>query len=1349
MKLTRAITHQFGKRCLSTILGLTLIFSGGAFPSTGYAAGTVTQVVVSQAGYSSADFKTATVLATSDLTDTTYQVLNGTTVVASGTMVDKGVVWNQHVYTIDFSGVQTTGTNFTVKSNAISSYAFPIQSNVWDNYKDEMTAFYRIQRAGVATADVYPTGYSSTAPSAKVFHDAGHLDDAKSADGTTHYDLVGGWYDAGDYGIYAGNQWVTAEIALAYVRNASAPNVRFDNDANGVPDLIDEARFGSEYLLKFANQLGGAIYDKKTNSGFKHPEKSTDNINNTSDDRVLANLGIGGSAKAAASLAATARAVNSALAGGYIDASKVAEFTTFAANCATAAVTFYNYANANLTGPQGSYATSNNGGLSNPLLLAEVEMYLLTGTASYKTSAASRVSTLTFSDIASTNYWDMRPMALNEFYPVADASTQTIIQGILKQQADYFLSSTDDTPYGVLDQFSNFGVNEPHVSFLGDMVRYYELFHDPAVLQAIQKGMYWVFGNNPWNISWVSGIGTDYVDYLHTRLDEDIYNHASTGVVIPGAMVSGPNMKDTKDKSSVSPWYQDRPLWSDDTNQWRYNEYSVSIQVGLLYSIMGLIQLNGSSSDNGNYPAAMPITSPTIGDYVTGNVTLFAQPTRQMSAVDLKSGTSYLPMTQSNGAYSTTVDVSTLAPYTIKRYDIRGTDTWGNTSFSSTHVTVAPPLPDPSHPLLYDNFGGGGTWGSSGLGWPNWYNQSGGTGTSALTTVDSRTVMQFTQTPSTSASQAKFEPWHDTIDLSGYRYVNVVMKNPGYAGSRIKINLNDGVSTYALSAGWVNVASTWTTYTFDINAFPALDKKKAHFEVWLNQTGGAYGEILIDDITALNTASGTAPTLTAVSLSPMTGDETTDYTFAVTYSDANNQKPFAVQVVVDGVIHNMTETDASDVSYTDGKLYNYTMKLPLGSHTYYIRTTDNFTDVVSTASQPGPTFTSTTNGYWKFDEASGTSTLDASGNGRIGTLVSGPTRGSGKVSGAIQLDGINDYVQVGWGQLSGNSARTMATWFKTSSSANATLLSWGTNASNQLSQLGVSSSTIGYLGSSNDLTTSLTGYADGNWHHVAVTFDGASMKLYLDGVLKNNKSTTLNSGVSDLNLGRSISGTGYFSGSLDQAMAVNRALTAAEVKSLANPTPLAQWSFNENTGTSAADASGNGYTGTLTNGPTWVNGMHNPALHFDGTDDYVTSAWGQITVNASRTLALWFRTKSVANGYMLSWGTNSGSALSQLAVSSGQIGFFGNGNNLVTQVYPYTDGKWHHVAVTFDGATMKLYLDGVLKGSRTTTLNTGSSAIQIGKAIFGSTNFSGDIDDVTVYNSALIDLDVQALMNRN
>lgn len=915
-----------------------------------YTGNPVESINVSQAGYNSGDYKVAFLTSIVALEDTSYQIYDGSTVVASGNMTYEGITWGKHVYSVDFTSVTQTGSSFVISSNGMSSYEFPIQSNMWTSYKDEMTAFYRLLRTTDTTVS-YPQGYSDIAPSTKIFHPDSYLDDAASSDGTVHYDLTGSWFDAGDYGKYGGNQWVGGEIALAYVRHYDSPDVNYDNDNNGIPDLIDEAVYGSQYLVKFADQFNGGVWDLKNNAGFEHPEKVTDNIPGTADDRKLYQLCVGGSGKAAGTLASTARAINAALANNLIDASKVSEMQALSASFEAAAITCYDFAVANIDGNHGSYGTT--GGTPNTLLWAEVQLYLLTNDTVYKTAATDRITLLTADDIKNTNYWDLRPISLAEFYPVADATVQPKIQSLLKSQMDFFMSSADDTPYGTLDEFSSFGVNEPLASYIGDAIRYYELFQDPAVLRTALKGLYWIFGNNPWNTSWVSGVGTDYVNYLHTRLDEEAYDKTSSGVIIPGAMVSGPNIKDTKSKTSVSPWYEDRALWQDDVTQWRYNEFSISIQAGLLYSIMALADASGNTA-GGTVPSEVPITTPTIGDYVTGNVTIFAEPQGDVSAMDYRVAT-YSPMTESNGVYTATVDTSADAAYTYKKVTVRSTDSAGNKSYSTTHFTVAPPLPDPTHALLYDNFADGGTWGSQRLGWVNWYNQNGGTATYTKTTYDGRTVGKFTQTPASATSQAKMEPWHDSVNLSGYRYLSFTMKNPDYPNAQVLIKVEDGTSSYTLGSGWMSIPSDWTTMDFDLSLFPNLKKESVHIVLWLKQATGTYGEFYIDEINATNKLSGTAPTITGAAINVNTGDNNTIFTFDATYTDADNQKPFQMQVVVDGVIHNMSELDVTDTTYTDGKRYTYSTKLPFGVHSYYFRTTDTTTDFVSTATVTGPT----------------------------------------------------------------------------------------------------------------------------------------------------------------------------------------------------------------------------------------------------------------------------------------------------------------------------------------------------------------------------------------------------------
>ncbi|GAA2229595.1 hypothetical protein GCM10009851_12780 [Herbiconiux moechotypicola] len=917
-------------------------------------AATIDRVTVSQGGYSAAGYKVGFAVADGALPGaTSCRVLQGETVVLpSCTLLDRGTTWGDRVYQVDFSAFTTVGDDYALEIGGVRSPRFAIDENMWAGYLDEMTAFYRLQRSGVATEDAYPDGYSSIAPSEKVYHAAGHLDDAASEDGTVHYDLTGGWYDAGDYGIYGGNQWVAGNIAISYLRYGDTPEVAFDNDANGVPDLVDEAWFGSEYLLRMLDAFGGPFWDVKGSGGFQHPEFHTDGVVGTADDRRISGMGVGGSAKASGSLAATARAIRAAIDSGDIAVADAAAWEALAVEAEEGAVEFYDYADSHRGDPLGGYSTTR-GGIANSLLFAEVQLHLLTGDAAYRTSAEATIAATPFTILSSTNYWDMGPLSMAELYPVATAAGKLDIQRYLKKQLDYVLSSTDDTPYGVIDQFKNFGVNEPHVSYMADALRYWELFGDQRALRAVQKGLYWVFGNNPWGTSWVSGVGETFTTFLHTRLDEQGQTAGGTGIVLPGALVSGPNVKDPLDMTSASPWYQDRPGAQDVGQQWRYNEYSVSIQAGLFSALFGLTAAGDAPWSTGTPPTALTVGSPRIGDYVTGDVTVFAQSGTSLTGHAL--GPDWTPMTASGGVSTGHVDVSGQAPYTNARIDVRGTQASGAYSYSSAHYTVAPPLPTPETPLLYDGFGRDGLFGVQGYTWVNWYNNHAGVGQVTNTTVDDRTVGRFFQNPATAMSQAKFQPWHHSVDADGYRYLSVTMRSPS-PNLRLRIEVSDADSNHRVTGtAPIAIANTWTTYDFDLAAFPGLDRSQAKLVFWLQQTADTDGELFVDSVQFTNDAGGTAPVLSDVSHTAGTLTPSTPVTVEAEYTDADGTAPHAVELVIDGVIHAMSPVDPGDTDYTDGARYAGTVSLVKGVHSYYVRTTDTTSAVVQSPLVTGVT----------------------------------------------------------------------------------------------------------------------------------------------------------------------------------------------------------------------------------------------------------------------------------------------------------------------------------------------------------------------------------------------------------
>jgi len=98
-------------------------------------------------------------------------------------------------------------------------------------------------------------------------------------------------------------------------------------------------------------------------------------------------------------------------------------------------------------------------------------------------------------------------------------------------------------------------------------------------------------------------------------------------------------------------------------------------------------------------------------------------------------------------------------------------------------------------------------------------------------------------------------------------------------------------------------------------------------------------------------SQGTQPTISG-SVTPTFGNTTTEFNFTANYSDADNELGY-VNVVIDGIEHNMSKTDESDTDYTDGAFFYYTCTLNSSIHSYYFECSDGNT-IVKTETFSGP-----------------------------------------------------------------------------------------------------------------------------------------------------------------------------------------------------------------------------------------------------------------------------------------------------------------------------------------------------------------------------------------------------------
>jgi N-acetylneuraminic acid mutarotase len=198
----------------------------------------------------------------------------------------------------------------------------------------------------------------------------------------------------------------------------------------------------------------------------------------------------------------------------------------------------------------------------------------------------------------------------------------------------------------------------------------------------------------------------------------------------------------------------------------------------------------------------------------------------------------------------------------------------------------------------------------------------------------------------------------------------------------------------------------------------------------------------------------------------------------------------------------------------------------------------------------------------------------------------------------LDFDGSNDYVQGSdAGFPSGNSARTMMAWMKTTKTGNGSIVEYGNVSNSQRSGMLCLGNRLYFVGEFNDLQGSII-INDGNWHHVAVSHDGDTTKLYVDGMLDVAAAKTLSTSLNYFRIGmRGNNISEQFDGNIDEVSIWSTALDQNQIRewmtkklnvshdSINNL--LAYYRFDENSGSRLFDLAG-GNDGTLINSPTWA-----------------------------------------------------------------------------------------------------------------------------------------------------------------
>ena len=205
-------------------------------------------------------------------------------------------------------------------------------------------------------------------------------------------------------------------------------------------------------------------------------------------------------------------------------------------------------------------------------------------------------------------------------------------------------------------------------------------------------------------------------------------------------------------------------------------------------------------------------------------------------------------------------------------------------------------------------------------------------------------------------------------------------------------------------------------------------------------------------------------------------------------------------------------------------------------------------------------------------------------------------------------------------------------------------------------------------------------------------------------------------------------------------------------------TPVGWWTFDDGSGTKAADSSGNRHTATLVNGISWVTGrigdavsanatdkqyVSIPAIDLSGTQAVTVTLWANRAYSTSGRHALFEATRNYTNST-----TGFGFFPDDNTCAGIQAALRGNVGYVANCYSQPSSGVWHHLAVVFDksqtgGEEVRFYVDGVSQTvnrslyASTNTNNFGKNPLYLFSRAGAAEFNSGMIDDLRIYNSAL------------
>lgn len=417
--------------------------------------------------------------------------------------------------------------------------------------------------------------------------------------------------------------------------------------------------------------------------------------------------------------------------------------------------------------------------------------------------------------------------------------------------------------------------------------------------------------------------------------------------------------------------------------------------------------------------------------------------------------------------------------------------------------------------------------------------------------------------------------------------------------------------------------------------------------------------------------------------------------------------------------------------------------------------------------------------YYAFNDNGGAAAADNSGHGNNGALIGGAGWTLGLGGSAASLSGSGQYVDLSRPVLNTAQSFSVSCWVKLNAITN-----WQTFASQTIGNTAsffLQLRADGHFGfttfAADNYTNGVTAASTftpqpGVWYHLAGVYNQPlqQIKLYVNGVLQSAQYNAVTaSAPGHTLLGSAFGGgapTDFVGGAIEDTRLYQRALLDSDVTNLAQtfsvPIPPAQCEtlFDENSGTTADDASGHGKIGALIGGAGWTDGVLGAAVNLSGAGQYVSLNGPAINTSQSFTVAAWVKLNALG-GYQ--------TILSQDGANISAFFLQARSDNHFIFIVPQTDstgsslagawaptaaitGQWTQLIGVYDASNglVKLYINGVLTASTSCPgAFAAAGGAQIGRGKWnGPVDFwNGAIDSVREYQRAFSDADALSYYN--